>query len=122
MGIGWGDKIGATQLTSITTEQFFNIEQQMAVNQIAHIEVTVDFPSTPTDNALIKVYHSLDDSTIVWDDQPFLEFTIDKDTDPNKVSFTTPPGIYRWRVGVQRDGTTDTFTDADLTFRIATLS
>lgn len=126
MAVGWGSKNAATQLTSVTTEQFFDDTPQLDPNQIAHIEIIADIeieetpPPPPTDDLLVKVYGTLDASSENWDDTPILEFRIDKDSDPNKVSFRVS-GVYKFRVGVQRDGSTDSYT-VDMAHRIGTLS
>ena len=73
--------------------------------------------STPTDGMVVAVYRTLDDTTESWDDTAVLEFVIDKGTDPNKLSFLLSGG-YKHRIGVRRDGTTDTHTSADMSFRL----
>jgi len=121
MAVGWGSKDPATQITSITSEQFFDDAPQLAANEEAHVEVIVNFPASPTDDALVSVYGTLDDSSEDWDDTPLLQFTVSNDIDPNKVSFVVS-SVYKFRVGIQRDGSTDTITDADMNHRIATRS
>ena len=37
-------------------------------------------------------------------------------TDPNRISFLVT-GVYKFRVGVRRSGSTDTITSADLSLR-----
>ena len=120
MAVGWSGVTSATQLTSITTEQFFTSVPQLDPNQICHVDIDIDFPTTPTDNAIVSVYGSLQ-GTPDYDDTPILQFTIDNGTDPNKASFTIF-GVYQFRVGVKRDGTTDTITSADMDHRIGTMS
>lgn len=120
MAASWGSATSATQLTSITTEQFFTSVPQLAPNEFAHVDIDVDFPVGPTDNAVVSVYGSLQ-GTPDYDDTPFLQFTIDSGTDPNKVSFNVF-GYYQFRVGIKRDGTTDTITSADMDHRIGTMA
>lgn len=115
--MAWGSKLSATQLTSITTEQFFSTTPTLGPQETAHVEVEANPPTTPTDDLIVAVYGTLDDSTENWDDTPLMEFVIDKDTDPNKVSFSIS-GIYKFRVGVRRSGTTDTYTSADMSYRL----
>lgn len=112
--MAWGSETSATQLTNITTEQFFDEEPQLNPRELAHVEIEVDFPTSPTDDAIVAVYGSLDGTN--WDDTPLMEFTIDNGTDPNQVSFVVM-GIYQFRVGVRRSGTTDTLTSADMDYR-----
>jgi hypothetical protein len=121
MTVAWSGKTDATQLTSITTEQFFDVTPSPDPNEVAHCEVEVDFPTTPTDNAIVSVYGTLDASTENWDDTPLLQFTISNGTDPNKVSWTIF-GVYKFRVGVKRSGSTDTLTSADFSVREGSMS
>jgi len=122
MAVGWSSsKTTATQLTSITTEQFFTTIIGPAANEVAHVEVEVDFPATPTDRAIVSVYGTLDASSENWDDTPIMQFTLENSPDPNKVSFRLF-GVYRYRIGVKRSGTTDTLASADMAYRLATLS
>src|SRR4029450_11988379 len=85
----------AAQLTGITTEQFFNQVPALNPRETAHVQVSVDFPSSPTDHAIIAVYTTLDDSSEVWDLIPMMEFLLENTTDPNRISF-----LYKFRVGV----------------------
>lgn len=114
--MAWGADTNATQLTSITTEQFFDVTPQLTPGELAHVQVSVDFPATPTDDAIIAVYTTLDDATEVWDVQPIMEFTLENGDDPNRASFSVA-GVYKFRVGVRRSGTTDTLTSADMSVR-----
>lgn len=114
--MAWDNDTAATQLTSITTEQFFDVTPTLNPGESFHCQVEVDFPTTPTDNAIVSVYSTLDDSSENWDDTPLMQFLVDKDTDPNALSFIVS-GVYKFRVGVQRDGSTDTITSADMSVR-----
>ena len=115
--MAWGADTASTQLTSITSEQFFSQTPQLNPGELAHVQVSVNFPVTPTDNAIVAIYGTLDDTSEVWDDTALMEFTIDKGTDPHRVSFSVA-GVYKFRVGVRRDGSTDTITDADMNHRV----
>ena len=59
---------------------------------------------------------TLDDASEVWDLIPMMEFLIENTTDPNRISFLVT-GVYKFRVGVRRSGSTDTITSADLSLR-----
>ena len=111
--MAWGSDTAATQLTSITTEQFFNQVPTLNPRETAHVQVSVDFPSSPTDHAIVAVYTTLDDTSEVWDLIPMMEFLIENTTDPNRISFLVT-GVYKFRVGVRSSGSTDTITSADL--------
>lgn len=118
--MAWADKVAATQLTSITTEQFFTFSGngfiKLNPGELADIQVDVNFPATPTDDAVISLYGTLDDASENWDDTPFMQFTVSKSPDPDAVSFTVT-GKYKFRIGVKRSGTTDTITSADCAYR-----
>jgi hypothetical protein len=45
--MAWGSDAAATQLTSITTEQFFDQVPTLNPRETAHVQVSVDFPSFP---------------------------------------------------------------------------
>jgi hypothetical protein len=72
-----------------------------------HVTVEADFPSSPTDNLVVEVRASLDSSN--YDDTPLYTFEIDKDTDPNQVSFAVKD-VAHFKLYVYRSGTTDTIT------------
>jgi hypothetical protein len=99
-----------------TTEQFFNQVPTLNPRETAHVQVSVDFPASPTDHLLVAVYTTLDDTSEVWDIIPMMEFLIENTTDPNRISFLVT-GVYKFRVGVRRSGSTDTITSADLSYR-----
>ena len=63
--MAWGSDTAATQLTSITTEQFFDQLPTLNPRETAHVQVSVDFPASPTDHAIIAVYTTLDDTSEV---------------------------------------------------------
>ena len=115
--MAWGADTSATQLTSITTEQFFDATPQLNPRETAHVQVSVDFPVTPTDHLIVAVYTTLDVSSEVWDIIPMMEFLLENTSDPNRISFLVT-GVYKFRVGVRRSGSTDTITSADLSYRV----
>jgi hypothetical protein len=45
--MAWGSDTAATQLSSITTEQFFNQVPTLNPRETAHVQVAVDFPEFP---------------------------------------------------------------------------
>jgi hypothetical protein len=47
---------------------------------------------------------------------PMMEFLLENAADPNRISFLVT-GVYKFRVGVRRSGSTDTITSADLSLR-----
>jgi hypothetical protein len=115
--MAWSTRDTATQLVDITTEQFFDDLFTLNPGETAHLQISVDFPSTPTDHAIIAVYTTLHASSEDWDEIPYMEFVIDNANDTSDVAFTVS-GIYKFRVGVRRSGTTDTLAFADLANRL----
>lgn len=63
---------------------------------------------------VISVYGSLDGTA--WSATPLMALVLDKDVDPNSIDFIAT-GVYQFRVGTKRSGSTDTLTSADLAFR-----
>jgi len=102
--MAWGAKTTATQLTAITTEQFFDQAPTLNPRESAHCQIQVDFPATPTDDAVISVYGSLDGTA--WSATPLMVLVLDKDVDPNSIDFLVT-GVYQFRVGMKRSGATD---------------
>ena len=121
MAVAWGSDTSATQLTSVSTEQFFDETPQLAANEFARVQIIGNSSGT-TDNLEVKVYSTLDATSENWDTEPIIEFTIDcTDGNDNDRSFTVTGDVYKFRVGVQRSGSTDTFT-ADMNYRVGTMS
>ena len=114
--MAWGSKVSATQLTSITTEQFFDQKPTLTPGELLHCEVEYNPVGSPTDNLVVSVYGTLDAAAENWDDTPLFQLEVDNAIDPNKVSFPIS-GIYKFRIGVKRSGVADTITSADFSFR-----
>lgn len=112
--MAWSSVSSATQLTSITTEQFFDVVPQLNPGESAHVTVEVNFPGSPTDDAIISIYGTIDGTN--YDDTALFAFMMSRSIDPHQVSFLVS-GVYQFRVGVKRSGTTDTFTSADMGVR-----
>lgn len=118
--MAWGNDTAATQLTAVTTEQFFDVYIAVPINGYVHCQV-IGNSSGNTDNLVIAAYSTLDDSSENWDTVPFFQVELDcTDGNDNDRSFTIHD-VYKFRVGVRREdnGSTDTFT-ADLSYRVAT--
>jgi hypothetical protein len=81
----------ATQLAGITTEQFLDKVPTLNPREMAHVHVSIDFPGSPTDHALVA---ALDDASEVWDLIPMMEFLLENTTDPNRISFLVT-GVYK---------------------------
>jgi hypothetical protein len=99
--MAWGAKTNAAQLTAITTEQLFDQTPTLNQRESAHCRVEVDFPASPTDDAVTSVYGSLDGTA--WSATPLMVLVLDKDVDPNSIDFIVT-GVYQFRVGIKRSG------------------
>jgi len=115
----WGNKQTATQRSNVTEQMFFDQAPVLADEGIAHCQVTIAFPPSPADDAIVRVYATLDDAPMDdadWDTQLFAEYLIEKVSDATaRLSFTVS-GVYRFRVGVQSAGT---LTRTDFSFRLS---
>lgn len=107
--MGWGSKTQIMTDVSVAGTEQYSTAFTLNPGELVHVEVEGDFVASPTDNLIVKVYGTLDDSTENWDDTPFLQFQIDKGIDPNKVAFIVR-SFYKCRLGCIRDGATDTIT------------
>jgi len=81
----------------------------LSPGELAHVQVTADFPVTPTDNLIIRVYTTLDDTSETWDNTSVYSFSLSKAIDPGAVTFIISQ-VYRFKVVLIRDGSTDTIT------------
>jgi hypothetical protein len=115
--MAWGSDTASTQLTTVTTEQFFSQTPTLNPGETAHCQITGNSSGT-TDNLRVSVYATLDASTEVWDTVPLYSFVIDCTDGGNNIASFVVSGVYKFRVGVQRDaGSTDSFT-ADMSHRV----
>lgn len=121
MASRWAKTVTATPLTSVTTEQFFDVKPSLNPGERITCEVKIDFPSTPTDDAIVSAYGTLERDADQWDDSPIYRRTVDKGTDPHQLRFTIG-GVPKFRIGVQRDGSTDTITSADFSHQLDNVS
>ena len=51
--MAWGSDTAATQLTAITTEQFFDQVPTLNPRETAHVQASVDYLGSPTDHAIV---------------------------------------------------------------------
>jgi hypothetical protein len=73
----------------------------------AHVTIDANFPGSPTDDLEVYIQASLDGTN--YDDSALFSFVIDKDTDPNQVSFIVHD-VAHFRIYCKRSGSTDTIT------------
>lgn len=101
--IGTGD--GWVTLSGTTESLSSDVDLETNGYEGAHVIVEVNFDSTPTDDVDVKIYGSLDGTN--YDDTALNSQRIDKDTDPNQVSFVVKD-LAHFRLGVVQTGNTDT--------------
>lgn len=102
--MAWNTKAHATQLTGITTEQFFSTLVALGLGEKAHIQVKGTFPESPSDYLLVQLYSTLDASSEQWDAKAFASFPIF--SNEPVISFIVE-NYYKFRVGIKRVGATD---------------
>ena len=105
--MAWGSKTQIATSSSADSTEIFSGAVTLNPGELAHVEVEANPPATPVDNLLVRVYGTLDAATENWDDTPIYEFAVDSSIDPNKASFIVS-GLYKFRLGLIVDGTTNT--------------
>lgn len=109
--------VASTQLTNITSEQFFSVIPNMSQKQGCVVQIEVDPAVSPTDDAIVKVYARQNGTD--FDIVPFMTLTVDKDDDPSRLTFVVEK-LFEFRVGIARSGSTDTILSADMDTRLYT--
>lgn len=105
--MAWGTKTQIITAQSVGGTEVFSSWVSLTPGEIAQIQVKADFPASPTDHLEVRVYGTLDDSSEVSDTQSALATVIVNTDDPAYKSFPIS-GFVKFRLGVIRDGTTDT--------------
>jgi hypothetical protein len=114
-----GIKNSAATLVDVKAEVFFNETPTLADEGLALCQVTIKFPPNPRDDAIVRIYATLDDTPMDnadWDTQLFGENLIQKVSDDVARASFTVSGVYRFRVGVQ---SADTLESADFSYRLS---
>ena len=105
----WGSKNQIATSLSVAGTELFSSALSLNPGESADIQVIGNSNGT-TDSLVISVYTTLDASTENWDTVPLFSFVLDcTDGNDNDVSFLVT-GVYRFRIGFVRDGSTDTIT------------
>ena len=111
MAVTWGSDTALTTQTAIdnATEEFIGTIA-LATALSAHIQLEIDNESgSVTDAVIISVYATLDATSEVFDDEPYMTFAITPDTVALERHPLVVSGIYRFRIGVKSSGATDTY-------------
>ena len=112
MAVLWGSDTALTTQTAIdnSTEEFMGIID-LATALSAHVQLEIDNEdgTTVTDDAIIAIYATLDASTEVFDDNPFMQFRVTPAAVAlERLSFVVS-GVYKFRIGALSSGATDTY-------------
>ncbi len=111
MAVTWGSDTALTTQTAIdnSTEEFLGIID-LASGLSAHVQLEIDNEAgSVTDDLIVNIYTTLDAATEVWDDNPFMSFTITPaGVTLERQSFVVS-GVYKFRIGCLSSGATDTY-------------
>jgi len=107
--MAWTSKTQIENAAAVAGTELFSDIVVLNPGELTHVQVVGNSGGT-TDSLVISIYTTLDDSTENWDTVPIHTFTLDC-TDGNDNDVSIPlSGIYRFRIGFVRDGSTDTIT------------
>ena len=111
--MAWGTKIAFTDQTAInnTVEKFLS-SVTLNPRELCHVQLKLDneHASAVTDSLQLSVYTTLDASSEVWDNFPFMQFTIRPATINAEYFAFTVMGVRRFRIGGLSTGATNTYT------------
>ena len=111
MAVEWGADTALTTQTAIdnSTEEFVGtIDLSTALSAQIQLEIDNEGGSV-VDSAIISVYATLDASSEVFGDKPYMTMTIKPDTVALERHPLVVSGIYKFRIGVLSSGATDTY-------------
>ena len=100
---------GSASPQNVTDTELYSDDITLNPGESADVQVTGDSGGT-TDSLKIAVYGTLDDESEVWDTVPMLEVLLDCTSGNKEAVKLVVSGIYKFRIGVIRDGSTDTIS------------
>ncbi len=107
--MAWGRKTQIENAASVAGTELYSDKVTLNPGESSHIQVIGNSNGT-TDNLVISVYATLDASSENYDTVPLFAFELDcTDGNDNDVSFIVS-GVYGFRLGFVRSGSTDTIT------------
>jgi len=113
--MSWGSKTQIMTGAAVTGAEIFSSAVTLTPKNTIDIEVQGNSSGT-TDDLIVNVYSTLDDSLESWDTVPLMSFILDCTSGgDNKISFIIKD-FYKFRIGVIRKGTTDTIA-TDIWYR-----
>ncbi len=119
MPVAWGADTALTTQTAIdnVTEEFLGTID-LAAGLQAHIQLEVDNEAgSVTDDLIISIYSTLDDTSEDFDDEPFMQFTITPSGIALERHSFVVSGIYKFRIGALSSGTDDYTAGGDYRVR-----
>jgi hypothetical protein len=117
--MAWGSKVTATQVTAITnTRQYFDTNITLNPGEIVQCQVSGTYGGT-TDDLTVHVESTLDDSSESWDTVDYLSFAMTSGSaaGTSDIRSFLVSGVYKFRVGVESTGATDTHPTASFSYR-----
>lgn len=107
--MGWGSKTQIENAAAVAGTELFSDIVGLNPGESALVQAVGNSDGT-TDGLIISVYATLDDGSENWDTVAVFKFELDcTDGNDNDVSFIVS-GLYRFRLGFVRSGSTDTIT------------
>lgn len=107
--MAWGSKTLIANALSVAGTELFSSAVSLTPGELSHVQIVGNSDGT-TDSLVVSIYVTLDDSSENWDTVPILTFELDcTDGADNDVSIVIS-GVYRYRIGFVRTGSTDTIT------------
>lgn len=112
MAVTWGNdtafSVTQTGINNVTEEFLDTIDLSGALS--AHIQLEIDNEGgSKTDDVIISIYATLDATSEVFDDEPYMTFVIV----PDGVALERHPlvvsGVFKFRIGALSTGGTDTY-------------
>lgn len=105
----WISKTQIMTAAAVAGTELFSSSITLNPGETAHIQVIGNSGGT-TDNLIIAVYATLDPDGDNWDTVAVFKIELDcKDGNDNDISFVVS-GLYSFRIGCVRSGTSDTIT------------
>ena len=105
--MAWGNKTQIMSAAAVAGTELFSSVVTLNPGETAHIQLIGNSGGT-TDNLVIAVYGTLDASGQNWDTVAVFKIELDcTDGNDNDISFIVS-GLYSFRLGCVRSGSTDT--------------
>ncbi|NNF98085.1 MAG: hypothetical protein HKM93_01795 [Desulfobacteraceae bacterium] len=107
--MAWGSKTQIATALSVAGTELFSDSFTLNPAENANIQIIGNSSGT-TDDLIISLYTTLDESTENWDTVPLFSQELDcTDGNDNDITLLVT-GVYKARLGFARTGTTDTIT------------